>query len=268
MVHLGDPTRKVDVLPDPVVVDMDTMPEDVSDERDRQVFHQPDQQEMARTTRSFSTTRIIENLNEAYWANFEHQLLSVELSEAQTSALVARCRRKRRHRQFGVDGGFCRGADHRSGRSALSREHRPWPPHVRERLRKPVGEVMGFYAGIVMPKYKYNGRIRFLGNARRLHKKIKPLVTNKNLFVEFTAVVLSRSGDPGGDQFQETGRPGPAAPGELSKAVAFGQQDDVVLGLLKRDKQESLDRKIMGTAVTNLTRMDFPRTYGAWNWIA
>ena len=26
---------------------------------------------------------------------------------------------------------------------------------------------------------------------------------------------------------------------------------------------ESLDRKIMGTAVTNLTRMDFPRTYGS-----
>ena len=26
---------------------------------------------------------------------------------------------------------------------------------------------------------------------------------------------------------------------------------------------ESLDRKIMGTAVTNLTRMDFPREYGS-----
>jgi len=26
---------------------------------------------------------------------------------------------------------------------------------------------------------------------------------------------------------------------------------------------ESLDRIMMGTAVTNLTRMDFPRTYGA-----
>ena len=38
---------------------------------------------------------------------------------------------------------------------------------------------------------------------------------------------------------------------------------DVVLAILKRDKMESLDRKIMGTAVTNLTRMDFPRTYGS-----
>ena len=31
---------------------------------------------------------------------------------------------------------------------------------------------------------------------------------------------------------------------------------------VKRDKMEALDRKFMGTAVTNLTRMDFPRTYG------
>ncbi len=30
MVHLGDPTREVEVLPDPVPIDPDVMPEDVS----------------------------------------------------------------------------------------------------------------------------------------------------------------------------------------------------------------------------------------------
>ena len=46
------------------------------------------------------------------------------------------------------------------------------------------------------------------------------------------------------------------------KLSAFSQQDDVVLSVLKRDKMESLDKVIMGTAVTNLTRLDFPRKYG------
>ena len=58
---------------------------------------------------------------------------------------------------------------------------------------------------------------------------------------------------------------GGLVPQQLSrhqKLSSYAAQDDVVLGILKRDKQESLDRKIMGTAVTNLTRMDFPRTYG------
>ena len=47
------------------------------------------------------------------------------------------------------------------------------------------------------------------------------------------------------------------------KLSAYSNRDDVVLALLKRDKRESLDRIIMGTAVTNLTRLDFPRTFGS-----
>ena len=42
----------------------------------------------------------------------------------------------------------------------------------------------------------------------------------------------------------------------------FSRRNDVVLGILKRDKMESPDRVFMGTAITNLTRMDFPTHYG------
>ena len=38
---------------------------------------------------------------------------------------------------------------------------------------------------------------------------------------------------------------------------------DVVLSMLKRGKMASLDKTMMGTAITNLTRMDFPREYGS-----
>lgn len=43
----------------------------------------------------------------------------------------------------------------------------------------------------------------------------------------------------------------------------YSQQDDVVSSLLKREKMDSLEYKLMGTAVTNLTRLDFARQYGA-----
>jgi hypothetical protein len=46
------------------------------------------------------------------------------------------------------------------------------------------------------------------------------------------------------------------------KLSEFGRREDVILGLLKREKMDSLDRVTIGTAVTNLTRMDFPRRYG------
>ena len=91
MVHLGDPTRDVDVLPDPVVVDLDTMPEDVKMNGIVRFF-------VNRINKKWEDDKIFfdqedyENLSEAYWANFDHKLISVELDEAQTSALVARCR--------------------------------------------------------------------------------------------------------------------------------------------------------------------------------
>lgn len=46
------------------------------------------------------------------------------------------------------------------------------------------------------------------------------------------------------------------------KLSAFSKRIDVVSSILKREKMESLDKLVMGTAVTNLTRMDFPREYG------
>ncbi len=53
-----------------------------------------------------------------------------------------------------------------------------------------------------------------------------------------------------------TGQPG------ADKLRKFAERKDVVQGILKRDKMESPDRVFMGTAVTNLTRLDFPARYG------
>jgi hypothetical protein len=55
----------------------------------------------------------------------------------------------------------------------------------------------------------------------------------------------------------------PEGSSRYQKISAFSARDDVVLSLLKRDKMDSLQRITMGTAVTNLTRLDFPREYGA-----
>ena len=46
------------------------------------------------------------------------------------------------------------------------------------------------------------------------------------------------------------------------KLAAFSQRIDKVSSILKREKMDSLNQITIGTAVTNLTRMDFPRTYG------
>lgn len=260
MVYLGDPAREVEVLSDPVLIDIDTMPEDVTLNGIVKFF-------INRINGKWEQTKIrfdeqdYKDLNEAYWTHFTHQLLSVELSEEQTSALVARCRKNGVTVNSALTIAFV-------GAQTMVQGDRPYhssiaiAADVRDRLRRSVGQVMGFYAGMVRPKYKYDGRIDFWENTRRFHKKVKPLFTVKNLFSDFLPWCYLEPGILEAMHFKRLG--GLVAPHQTryGKLSAFGGQEDVILGLLKRDKQESLDRIFIGTAITNLTRMDFSRTYG------
>jgi hypothetical protein len=261
MVYLGDPTREVEVLPDPVPIDRDNLPKDVSLnpvvrffinrinnkwEEDKIYFDQEDYR----------------NLNEAYWMRYRHQLLSVELSEVQTSALVDRCRTEGVTVNSALTAAFV-------GAQIILQGEKPFHSSLgvggslRDRMQTPVGEVMGFYAGAVTLKHKYNSNIGFWENTRRFHRKVKPLFNNKDLFEDLLRWCYLEPAILESINFKRIGGLVPAHHSRYQKLSAFSKRDDVVSSILKRDKMDSLDRIFMGTAVTNLTRMDFPRQYGA-----
>ena len=261
MVHLGDPTQEVEVLPGPLPVDLNNFPSDVSLSGLVKFF-------INRINKKWDEDKILfdqedyEVLNEAYWNNFHHKLFSIELSEAQTTTLVDRCRKGKVTVNTALTAAFV-------GAQVFVQGDQPFHStigvagSVRDRLPNPAGETMGFYAGVVRPKCKYDLRKSFWENARQFHKKLKPLFTNKNLFQDFISWLYLESTILEAINFKKLGGLVPAHASRYQKLSAFSQKEDVVLGILKRDKMESLDRKIMGTAVTNLTRMDFPRTYGS-----
>jgi NRPS condensation-like uncharacterized protein len=261
MLHLGDPTREVEVLPDPVPIDRDNIPKEVSLnavvrflinrinrkwEKDKIFFDQEDYR----------------NLNEAYWMNYTHQIISVELSEAQTFALVERCRKERVTVTSALTTAFV-------GAQYIVQGDKPYHSSIavagslRDRLPRPAGEVMGFYAGVVTLEYKYDQGMSFWENARRFHRQVQPLYTNKNLFRDALLCYHREPAILESSDFKILGGLVPADSTRYQKISAFSKRDDVVSSLLKRRKMDSLDEVIMGTAVTNLTRLDFPRQYGA-----
>ena len=63
--------------------------------------------------------------------------------------------------------------------------------------------------------------------------------------------------------FKKLGALVPTDSTRYEKLSAFSKKEDVVLRLLKRDKMDSLEMMFMGPAITNLGRLDFPKTYGA-----
>jgi hypothetical protein len=261
MVHLGDPAREVELLPDPVPIERDNMPEGVSANAVVRFL-------INRMNKKWQDEKIVfdqedyRNLSSAYWMNYQHQVLSVELSEAQTSALVDRCRKEEVTANSALSAAFV-------GAQTIVQGEKPFHSSIgvagslRDRLQRPAGEVMGFYVGLVTPKYRYDSSRGFWDNARQFHRKVRPLFTDKNLFQDLLVWCYLEPTILEAINFKTLGRLVPEDSSRYQKISAFGTRDDTVLAILKRDKMESLDRITMGTAVTNLTRLDFPAEYGA-----
>ena len=171
-------------------------------------------------------------LNDAYWNNFHHKLFSIELSETQTSALVDRCRKEKVTVNTALTTAFI-------GAQVNVQGDQPFHSSIgiagnlRDRLPSPAGESMGFYAGVVRPKCKYDGRKSFWENARKFHQKIKPLFTNKNLFNDFLSWLYLEPAILEAINFKKLGGLVPTENPRYQKLSAFSQKDDVVLAILK-----------------------------------
>jgi hypothetical protein len=55
----------------------------------------------------------------------------------------------------------------------------------------------------------------------------------------------------------------PSESPRYEKLSEFSEREDVVRSILRRENMDSLDKIFLGTAVTNLTRLNFPKQFGA-----
>ncbi|MEW5873346.1 MAG: condensation domain-containing protein [Chloroflexota bacterium] len=261
LLQLGDPARVVEALPDPHPIDLDNLPQGLSQSGLVRYFIQRINRQWQADPTYFDQEDY-RDLAAAYWQHFHHEMIPVELSEAETTALVERCR---------AEGVTVNSALAIAFAGAQVSVQGPRPFHssifiagsLRDRLPSPPGEAMGFYAGSVTLKYRYDESESFWENARRFHRKARPLFTDKNLFKEFLSWFYLEPAILEALNFKKLGGLVPAQAARHAKLAAFSQKDDVVATILKREKMDSLERQHIGTAVTNLTRMDFPRKYGA-----
>ena len=93
MVHLGDPNAEPQVMAAPEPISLENIPSDVAPSGLIKYFINKIKQKWAEEYVSFDQEDY-EALNKAYWENFTHEILSVELTEVETSELVARCRQE------------------------------------------------------------------------------------------------------------------------------------------------------------------------------
>ena len=200
-------------------------------------------------------------LNQAYWSEFDHKTKCIELSESETTELVRRCKENNVTVNSALTAAFV-------GAQDVVQGHHPSHSSVgiaadlRSRLPFDPGENLGFYAGVSRLKIRYNLKKGFWDNARQFHKKIKPNYTNKLLFTEFLSWLHLTPSIITAVNFKKLGGLTNLENASGETLRLFSETKDVVKSILKRDKMDSFTHKLIGTAITNLTKLDFPETYG------
>jgi NRPS condensation-like uncharacterized protein len=259
MAHLGEPNRKVEILPNSAPIDKDNLPkETLINSNVKDVINRINKK--WRKNPTYFDQEDYLNLNQAYWSNFKHQMISVELSENQTTNLVERCRKEEVTVNTAITSAF-------TAAQSIILEGKVKPNIViatslRERLPKPAGQVVGNFAGGVSLKHKYSQKISFWDNSRELHKKLKLLYMNKNLFKEILPWLYLEPSIMESLSFKMIGELVSPDSSRYNKISSFSKKDDVISSLLKKQNMNSLENPFLGTAVTNLGRLDFPRVYG------
>jgi hypothetical protein len=261
MVHLGNPARETEVLPAPPAIDLDNLPGDVAQPALVRFLIQRMNRKWAEE-RVFFDQEDYKILTKAYWDHYNHALFTIELSEAETAVLATRCRQEKVTVNSALTAAF-------SGAQSFVEGEKPYHARIvvaaslRDQIPNPVGEGMGMYAGGVELKFIYNHKRSFWENALQFHKKIQPKRTNKNLFGDLLNWLYLDPTLLEAMNFKKLGGLVPAGSARYEKLSAFSKQEDIVWRILKRDNIESLETKHWSTAVTNLGRLDFSKTYGA-----
>ena len=261
MLYLGDPVREVEVLPAPPAITLDNLPSDVSQSSLVKFI-------INRMNRKWAEENVFFDqedyriLTGAYWDSFHHELFAIELSEEETSALVARCKKENVTVNSALTAAFCCAQSFVEGEQSYH-ETIVVAANLRDRIPNLAGEGMGFYAGSVDLKFKYNHKRSFWENARKLHKNIQSKLTNKILFGDIHNWLYLDPTIFEAMNFKKLGGLVPPDSIRYEKLTAFSKKEDIVCRLLRRDNLESLEKKVWGTVVTNLGRLDFPKTYGA-----
>lgn len=260
MENLGDPSLEVETLPDPIPIDRGNLPVGVSLNPVVKFFVERINKEWREERVTFGQGDY-QALTEAYWVNFKPDMDLIELSEQETSRLAGKCK------AVGVTVNSALAAALVAAQQEVQGDQ-PYQDQItvagslRDRLGKPAGEEMGFFAGAVSLKFKPQEKSGFWENVRKFNHKIQPLYTNKKLFEDPLVWCYLEPGILQSLSYKMVGGLVSRESPGFDKLSAFSSRSDVISSMLKRQRMDSFDNLLMGTALTNLGRMDFPRSYG------
>ena len=240
--HLATPSDAVEQLPQPPVVDCETVPTPPSIGFVAKAVISLMNRAWRKKNLRFNFNSM-KQLHKLYWQeNAGIRLIAWQLSESETTRLVKRCREEGVTVNSSLWAVFLAAQHSVQGSDERFRSRAGLAISTRDKLKLPVGESFGFYASShkVLLK-RYQGK-SFWDAARTVHEQIRHSIDSANPFQMLSAMLL----DP-----------------TLLDSLYFSKY-----GLAKNGMSDKLLKKMMwdkvnfGCVITNVGRIDIPATYG------
>jgi hypothetical protein len=258
LVCLGDPTREVEVLPDPPLANRENIPAPISAKRLAKI-------PLNRLNKRWEKAKVIfdeedyASIVHAYWQHVTPRAYALEFTPAQTSRLVARCREE----DVTVNTVLLTAlaaAQYAAQGDAESYLHKiATAMDIRKYLIEDPGEAFGFYAGGVILDFAYPPNRTFWDIARELHHRLKKDFKPEEVLSKVLTFGAMTPSLHDGLMFKRYGKLVQPDQRRYDKLSAFSARQDALAAFLKARKK---DQVRAGLVLSNLTRLDFPRQYG------
>ena len=236
-----EPSREVEILPEPAAITMDTIPSPPTFNIIARGIIGLFNKLWTRQNIRFDTDDL-KRLHQVFWEkNKDAGVLAWEFSIAETRALVSRCRAENVTVNTALWTAFLAAQYDVQGNTDPYRANVGLAVSTRDKLNVPVGEAFGFYASSLPAQLEYDPHLTFWDCARIFHKKIGDSLAKTNIFRSLSADLVAPT---------------------LLDSLYFSKY-----GLIKSRLSDKLVQQMnwqgisYGYSITNVGRMNIPTNY-------
>ena len=258
LLYVGDPDRKIKEMPEPPLATRDNFPIDVK-------IGKAITFAINTLNKKWQKSKVIfddedeDNIFKAYWDNYNLKIISVELSEKETSNLVENCKQHGLTVNSALNTAFLAARNSIRGPVKGGKRKIMVPVNTRRRYSKPIGEYFGVYISGFELKSLYDPKKGFWENAKIYNDKAKENLHINKIF-EFAAITdLVDQSMVDARQFTFFGNLVSSNFSRYEKIHTYCNDEKNIAN--KRAKKQIPELPFL--AITNLGLLDYPTKYGS-----
>lgn len=259
MEYLANPSKEVELLPPPPIVNEESIPSDIKAKLSVRIFSKIINWMWEKNEVIFDY-KDFEELHKVFWENYTYSSHLYELSKEDTDALIHACREHNVTVNTVLISAFAIAQNQLSSGSYEYLEKYGSAVDLRPILKNPVGEQFGFFAGGVHINYKYSEKDTLWDVAKKIHEQTElenareeALIGTLNNFYLSPTLMDARFISGFGELI-------PPSSESYDKIHSFVLDDKNVVN--KMTKKILKEKFGLAQIMTNLGKSGFPEQYG------